>query len=143
VAPVKAGKPGIVPISGYPFSAGLYGEGRKIGVRNEVTTCVGCLAKADEYFPVARSREYGNAVGTTPNLRYEIEGGLERGRPKEDPRMCHDSEEPGECEVRETISSVAVHNALQPVSIAFVAGCVCPMGIYEYVNVDEDQGPPP
>jgi len=112
MAPAKTRKSCIVSIGGYPLSAGLYGEGRKKSIRNEVATCVHRLAEADEYFPMARSCGDRNAVGAIPNLRYKIKSGLQRGRPLENTRMCYNPEEPGQCKVRQTIPGVAVHNAL-------------------------------
>jgi len=73
-------------------------------------------------------------------IRYEIKSDLQRGRFMEDTRMCHNSEEPGQCKIRQTIACVAVHNTSQPVSIALVTSGVGPMGVYKDVNVDENQG---
>jgi hypothetical protein len=45
----------------------------------------------------------------------------------EDTWMCHNSEEPGQCKIRQTITCVAVNNTLQPVSIAIVTSGVGPI----------------
>ncbi len=58
----------------------------------------------------------------------------------EDTWMCRNSEEPGQCKIRQTIACVAVNNTLQPVSIALVTSSIGSMGVYEDVNVDENQG---
>jgi hypothetical protein len=143
VAPAKARKSCIVSISGYPFGAGLYSECREISIRNQVATCVHCLAETDEYFPVTWPWGNRNAVGPIPNLRYKIKSGLQRGRLMENTWMCHHSEEPGQCKIRQTIACVAVNNTLQPVSIATVTSDVDPMGVHKDVNVDENQGRAP
>ena len=61
----------------------------------------------------------------------------------EDTWMCHNSEEPGQGKIRQTIASIAVNNTLQPVSIALVTSSIGPMGVYKDVNVDENQGQAP
>ncbi len=143
VAPAKAGKSRIVSISGHPFGAKFYSECREISIWNQVATCVHRLAKTDEYLPVAWPWGNRDAVGAIPNLRYKIKCDLQRGRFKEDSWMCHNSEKPGQCKIRQTIACVAVNNALQPFSIALVTGGVGPMSVYKNVNVDKNQGRTP
>jgi hypothetical protein len=140
MTPAKARKSRIVSISGYPFGTGLYSECREISVGDQVATCVHCLAEADEYFPVAWPWGNRNAVRAIPNLRYKIKSDLQRGRLMEDTRMCHNSEEPGQYKIRQTIACVVVYNSLQPVSIALVTRDIGSMGVYKDVNVDENQG---
>ncbi len=67
VAPAKARKSCEVPIGGYPFGARLYSECREISIWNQVPTCVHCLTKTDEYFPVARPWGYWHTIGAIPN----------------------------------------------------------------------------
>ncbi len=143
VVPAEARKSCIVSISGYPFRAGLYGECREISIGNQVATRVHCLAETNEYFPVARPWGNWNAVGAIANLRYKIKSDLQRGRLMEDAWMCDNSEEPGQCKIRQTIACIAVNNTLQPVSKAFVTSGVGPMSVYKDVNVDENQGRAP
>lgn len=140
MAPAKAGKSCIVSISGYPFDAGLYGECREIGVRNQVATRVDRLAEADEYFPVARAWRNRNAVRAIPNLRHKMKSRLQRRGLMENTWMCHNSEKAGQYKIRHTIRCVVVNDACQPFSIEIVTGGVGPMGVDKNVNVDENQG---
>ena len=61
----------------------------------------------------------------------------------EDTGMRHNSDEPSQCKIGQTIACVAVNNTLQPVPIVLVTSGVGPMGIYKDVNVDENQGHAP
>jgi len=143
VAPAKAGKSCIVPVRRYPFGARLDSEGGKIGIRNQVAACVRRLAKTGENLPVARPRGNRYAVGALPNLGDKVQGDFQRSRLLENTRMGHDSEETGQGKVGQTITGVSVNNTLQPVAKSFVTRGIDPMGIYQDVNVDENQGRSP
>lgn len=99
--PAQAWEPREVVIQGHPHRVVLDREGRVLGVRDEVASCVAVPAQSIDDVPVTRPwRHPDNSFGAAEGGDL-VEGRAERSGDRKDPRVGQDPDHPTEHDIRQ------------------------------------------
>ncbi len=139
MAPTQTLEPGEVAVCGDPLATGFDGEGRQVGVGDEVSPGAGIKAQPFEEAPVPRSGVDHEGVWRSPKGVDERQRDRHGTGDFEDSRMGHDTDEPAQDDRREAEWFVRPDGGGEPVAISLVVRRVRPRGVDEDIDVDEDQ----
>jgi len=118
--PAESWEPAVVAVRRDPLAARFDSQSCQISIGDEVAFDACRPAKLCEDLPMPSARSYEDAIGLTAHFRSKAKRVFQSARRLENPRMGHNPEEPGQDQVRHSVSLVRTDALLQPTAVGNV-----------------------